>query len=87
MELLVVIAIIGILVTLLLPAVNAAREAARRAQCVNHLKQLQLGMLNMENAIGVLPPAAWHTTDPPNPDPRGRCCCPCRFNFFFLVMP
>jgi prepilin-type N-terminal cleavage/methylation domain-containing protein/prepilin-type processing-associated H-X9-DG protein len=86
-ELLVVIAIIGILVSLLLPAVNAAREAARRSQCQNHLKQLQLGMLSFESAKGRLPPAVWHTRTPPNPDPDPDHGLPCRFNFFYLVMP
>jgi prepilin-type N-terminal cleavage/methylation domain-containing protein/prepilin-type processing-associated H-X9-DG protein len=56
-ELLVVIAIIGILVALLLPAVQSAREASRRIQCANNIKQLSLAVLNYESAHKMLPPA------------------------------
>src|SRR3954452_25226223 len=57
-ELLVVIAIIGILVALLLPAIQAAREAARRTKCVNNLKNCALAVLNYESSNKVLPPGS-----------------------------
>ena len=78
-ELLVVIAIIGVLVALLLPAVQAARESARRSQCLNNLKQVALGALNYESAQKRFPPGTYNWVDrygggPTGPTAQDRRC-------------
>src|SRR3984957_12941151 len=90
-ELLVVIAIIGVLVSLLLPAVQAARESARRTSCRNNLRQLALAALNFESAQRVLPTGGQLNdfTTPTNPSSGATPFFPTfsQISFFTAILP
>jgi prepilin-type N-terminal cleavage/methylation domain-containing protein len=83
-ELLVVIAVIGILIALLLPAVQAARESARRVQCQNHFKQIGLALHNYHTAAQQFPPGTISNPDPATGAVYGR---PPRTTYIVHLMP
>src|SRR5205807_222863 len=81
-ELLVVIAIIAVLIALLLPAVQSAREAARRSQCSNNLMQLAIALQNYEGSYEVFPPGVVNDTGPILDQPKGY-----HFGWLVRILP
>ena len=86
-EVLVAVGLIGVLIALLLPAVQAAREVARRASCANNLRQIGLALHSYHDAAGCFPPGRLRCGDPRYLEPGTTCSGPLDRSFLVAILP